>query len=173
MMQYKIPFSYGFFAAVAAFCAFLLVYLLDFNPLGNVSWFWSWIILTAIVLGMRHFRDKANGGYVTYGKALLAGVIITLIYSGLYDALVYAFGKFVDPSLINQFILEAEEGMERASDFLSAEQYDMIMEEIDKISIGNWAWSDFQTKAISGLVISLIAAAFIKKSPPLFEQTLN
>jgi hypothetical protein len=42
------------------------------------------VAFSFIFLGIKNFRDKQNGGTITFGKGLLLGIMISLIASTLY-----------------------------------------------------------------------------------------
>ena len=49
--------------------------------LGYTSMFIANIFL---VIGVKNYRDKYNGGVITFGKALKVGLLITLLASTIY-----------------------------------------------------------------------------------------
>lgn len=67
--------------------------------LGMILGYTSMIIANIfLVVGVKNYRDKYNGGVITFGKALGVGLLIALIGSTIYVLawLIYFFGVGTD-----------------------------------------------------------------------------
>jgi hypothetical protein len=87
-------FIYGIISGVLA----AVLMLFSFNYLsyceGNVDYNTSMLIgyasiliaLSLVFIGIRNYRDKYNGGVISFGKAFKTGILIALVASTVYVA---------------------------------------------------------------------------------------
>jgi hypothetical protein len=103
----KTVFRYGIIS-FAALCALGLInYLASIkipNYNGAIGGYIS-ILLSSIFIyfGIKQFRDKENGGFVSYKQAFLVGILIVIFPSlanGLYNVI---YVKFIDPGFIDKY----------------------------------------------------------------------
>jgi hypothetical protein len=69
------------------------------------------ISMIFVFLGMKQYRDKVNGGEITYLKALKLGFLIVLLPSvafGIFDVI---YVKFMDPGFMEKYYSVALEQM--------------------------------------------------------------
>lgn len=81
------------------------------------------ISLLFVFFGIKHFRDKENNGSVSFGKALLIGVLISLIVAVVFGIIDFLYIKFINPDFMTDYYTH------------SVEQYKATLSE-----------SEFQTK---------------------------
>lgn len=191
MKLYKIPINYGTIAGLLYFILFIAIYYAGGNPLGKYSYFGAWIPIVFIYLGIKNHRDKELGGFINFVKALGAGMFITFAFASLFNMLVYSFGTFVAPNLVDrqmsEFVEQLDE-MQKSIDqmkamgnesFVQSLQllYDKAADELEKhpesFTLGSFTWNDFQTKLAGGFFVSLIMALILKRKEPLFSEQLN
>ena len=72
--------------------------------------------------------------------------------------------------LKNSCTLAVEEGMEKAKQYMGDTLYDRGLEEIENMTVAKMALGDFQNKIFGGVFVSLLIAAFLRRSKPLFEE---
>jgi hypothetical protein len=56
-----------------------------------------------VYIGIKQFRDKENGGFVSYKKAFLVGILIVIFPSlanGLYSVI---YAKLIDPGFMDKY----------------------------------------------------------------------
>lgn len=168
MNFYKHYINTGSQSAIASFGFFLLLYVLNLNPLGNFSWLAAWIPVLFIVRGTKQFRENYNGGVLSYWKGFSVGFMIAFFSATLYAFLIYIFLKVIDTSLIDRHITEIMEGVQKMSSFLSEEQFDMVyskMEEaLPQLNPTNISIGDFWNKMIGESIVCFIVAAVLKKN---------
>ncbi len=96
---------YGFLTGLIIFTLHLTLGInnLDYSTneiLGYVSIFLS---LSFIFFGIKHYRDKVNNGVVTIGKAIVIGLLISVLV-GLGIAIAdFIYTKLIDPSFFNNY----------------------------------------------------------------------
>ncbi|GAB4488365.1 MAG: hypothetical protein OHK0019_04570 [Saprospiraceae bacterium] len=159
---------YGLYCSGAFIVMSLLMYLVNFNMMtisGMAIYYGCSIAVSAIFASMatRYQRDQLDGGYITYGKALLVGLLTILIGMFISSLWGYVLVNFIDPNYVNnlkgQFeeawggqmpaeaLEEALAGFDKAGDLLSILKQGLI------------------GGIIFGLIVGLITAAFMKKQP--------
>jgi len=170
---WKETLNYGLIMGLVGIVFSVLTYMLDIT--GK-----SWIIVPSLIISvvvlyllLRSYRDTYNHGYISYGKAVGAGVVIN-IYAALMTAVyIYILYGFIDPGLIDKQILEAEEKMiargmpEGSIDAALAMQAKFVKPWIMAIS-------SIFTAAFFGLILSLLVSLFIKKEGnPLLDDEVR
>jgi len=85
------------------------------------------VSLLFVFFGIKHFRDRENNGVVTFAKALLIGVLISLIVSVAFGILDIIYVKFVNPD----FMTDYYEGMLEQAQTLPAEEFEIRKEELN------------------------------------------
>ena len=149
--------------ALVVYSVFLYITGLTFNKaLGFVQYV---VLFTGIYLGTKDFRDKALSGFITYGKALGLGVLISVFVGIITLFFNFIMMRFIDPGLIDKYMAIAEESMEN-NRFISADQLD------DAIERSRWLFTSVWSLPIGlisfsfiGFIISLITSAFVKRDP--------
>jgi len=170
---WKETLNYGLILGLITIVFSVLTYMLDAT--GK-----PWVILPSLIISivalymlLRSYRDTFNHGYISYGKAVGAGVVIS-IYSAILGAIyIYILYGFIDPGLVDKQILEAEEkliarGMPEGSIDATLEMQAKFMKP--------WfmAVSSIFTAAFFGLILSLLVSLFIKKEGnPLLDDEVK
>ena len=127
------------------------------------------IMIVVLSLGIRAVREESPGKYISYGKAVGTGILISL-FSGLMSG-VYNFIhlKFINTQFADYQIELIKTKWEQAG--MSAAQMEQA-EGVTRMMMGPIAQAIF-TVVITvclGLVISLIAAIFLKRPAPVENQ---
>lgn len=100
--------KFGSYGLATGFIIFILHLTLGINNLdystneilGYVSIFLS---LSFIFFGLKYYRDKVNDGVLTLGKALIIGVLISLLV-GLGIAIAdFVYTKYIDPEFFTRY----------------------------------------------------------------------
>ncbi len=107
------------------------------------------ISLSFVFFGIKHFRDKENEGRVGFGKAILIGLLISLI-----TALGFAIGDYIYTTSINPDFFE---------EYRAAMQAKGYQGDIPEFTSAMGAFIMFLTVALIGFIISLISALILQK----------
>lgn len=100
--------KYGLYGLITGFLIFtihLVIGVNNFNYstneiLGYISIFLS---LSFIFFGIKHYRDHINDGIISLGKAILIGVLISILV-GLGIAVAdFIYTKFINPSFFSDY----------------------------------------------------------------------
>lgn len=65
--------TYGLYLGVVLILFSLIMFLLDIDRESKLMWVSYLIMAGGLFWAMISFRDKINGGFITYGKAFGAG----------------------------------------------------------------------------------------------------
>ncbi|WP_033957272.1 DUF4199 domain-containing protein [Psychroserpens jangbogonensis] len=100
--------KYGLYGLLTGFIIFTIHLVIGINNfdystneiLGYVSIFLS---LSFIYFGIKHYRDHINNGMISLGKAIVIGILISLLV-GLGIAMAdFIYTKFINPSFFSDF----------------------------------------------------------------------
>lgn len=105
--------------------------------------------LVFVYFGIKHFRDQENEGRVSFGKALIIGLLISLI-----TAVGFAIADYIYTTAINPDFFEEYEAA------MLAQGYEG---EIPKFTSSLAALLMFLTVTVLGLIISIISALILQK----------
>jgi hypothetical protein len=164
----------GLILALVGIVYSLVVYFLDlsFNPLQG----WIFVLIEIILLFflVKSYRDNYMHGIISFGQALGAGVIICLYYAIIMAVFTYILYTVIDPDLIDKQLAFAEEKMMEKGSFSQA-QIDAGMAMQQKImKPAVMAPFTILGNMFSGLIMSLIVAAFVRKEGnPLVDAPAN
>jgi Protein of unknown function (DUF4199) len=103
----KTVFRYGVVSFVALCILGFINYLGSIkipNYNGAIGGYIS-ILLSSIFIyiGIKQFRDKENGGFVSYKQAFLVGILIVIfpaLANGIYSVI---YAKFIDPGFMDKY----------------------------------------------------------------------
>ena len=127
---------------------------------GMIYGFGSMILAFSLIfVAVKNYRDKHNGGSITFGKAFTIGFFVALIASTVYVlswlyCLNYMFPDFADK--YTSYIIDQmqEKGATAA--------------EITPVIVILYTYMEILPL---GIIIALITAAFLKKKPQLNQTT--
>lgn len=158
----KVALMNGLFLGFALIVLSLILYLLDV-PQDNPAQYLSYVLMIGLtIVFVLQWRNKYNGGYLTYSQAFGHGFLIILFGTIISAIYTYVFFEFIAPELLLKMIEEAENNL-----------YDQGMAE-DQIEMA-MSWTRMMMKppmmsvwvifggAIGGLIISAVLAIFLKK----------
>ena len=186
---FKSSMRYGLFVGGALVAGALLFYLgfnierLSLMQFSGLTILFGFVpMIVGIVLLMKRFRDKDDGGYLTYMDGLRFGTYL-MFFAGIITATYgMVFNTIIDPGYdikVQEIVLQRTvEYLEMAkipdSDIeKQVKMLDTAIEESRKSSpLVTALWSIPQS-GFYGLVISLIVAAIFKRKPDPFQQAMS
>lgn len=146
--------KYGSYGLITGFIIFTLHLVLGINNLdystneilGYISILLS---LSFIFFGIKHYRDRINNGILSVRKAIIIGVLISLLV-GLGIAIAdFIYTKFIDPSFFSNYeLMLKEQGRQ---------------DEIMKITSETAALFMLVLVTIIGFIISLISGLILQR----------
>lgn len=125
------------------------------------------IALSTIFFGVRTFRDKHLGGAITFGKAFLLGLYITLVASSMYVASWMVISANSEQDFMEQYY-EHEKAKLESSDMPAAEVEAKLEEmryfgELYKNPVVKIGFTYVEILPV-GLLISLLCAAILRRT---------
>jgi hypothetical protein len=170
---------YGAAMAVGGAVLAIVLYLLGFHSdpaklmTAQVAGMLGGLVIgvTCITLGIKARRAEVPATEdFNYGRAFGAGVMITLIAATLGIVTTYVYGKFINPEFVDVIVQAQMQKLE--AKHVPAERAE-AMEKMIRMMSGPavQAASSFLGGMFFGTIISLIAAAFLKRpaAPPAFD----
>lgn len=161
---------YGLYAAGAYIALSLIMYLTNFNMMtigGMITYYGSSLAIGAVfaIMAIRHQRDQLDGGYISYGKALLVGLLPVFIGVFISSLWGYVLVNFIDPGYVDML---KEQFVETWGEQMPAEALEEALEGFDKAGdMFVILKQGLMGGAIFGLIVGLITAAFMKKQPEI------
>ncbi|HLO92127.1 MAG TPA: DUF4199 domain-containing protein [Lentimicrobium sp.] len=167
--------KYGLIISSITVLYSLFLYALDLmfiTWLGLLSW---GIVIVGIVLAIINFRDKINGGFISFGKAFSIGFLIILIYAIISIIYYYVLTTFIDPQIPERMMQMAQEKL--MSKGLSDEMIDQQVQMQEKFMTGSLKYVGILIQLFSmvliGTIISLFCALILKKQDDSFKATFS
>jgi len=167
--MWKHAVTYGLYYAILSILISVIVYMTGSMQAKPVQWLSTLVMIAAIVVIQFHYR-KAMGGYLSYGQSVGVAVLSMLFAAIPIAVYTYILYKFIDPGLIEQIRLAAEEQMVERG--LPEEQINTALAFTSKFQTpGILAFSQFFNMPLTGLIIGLISSIFVRKKSPdsIFE----
>ena len=121
----KTVLKYGLYAAVTTLVLFTSALIfgknLDFSTQEVLGYTSIVASLIFVFFGIKHYRDRENNGTISFGKALLIGILISLFAAlafGIIDAI---YVKYINPEFTEQYLAYTLENMEKT---MSPEEFE-------------------------------------------------
>ena len=96
---------YGFLTGLVIFSFHLLFGLKHLSSSTNeiLGYLSIFISLSFIFFGIKHYRDNVNSGVISITKAILIGLLISLIVGFGIAITDFMYTKFIDPSFFTNY----------------------------------------------------------------------
>lgn len=167
---YKNSMNYGTIVGLALCIIVIIVSTLKIKSQTIPNLLSYAILITAIVIGTKNLRDNLEGGFISYGRALWSGTLITFFCAIITCFYMLLHFRFIDPSAIDQILQQQEQGM--IDNGMPDEQIEMGMKYARKFTTPIWiAIFGLIMYTFMGFIFSLITSAFLKKEATPFEKT--
>ncbi len=167
----KTVIHYGVFSAITI-CVLNLVgwFLgknLDYSIQEVIGYTGMVVALLFVFFGIKQYRDHENNGVVTFGKALLIGVLISLIAAVAFGILDIIYIKYINPDFVTEYYAHYVAQMKST---LPADEFKIEFEKLEaqKELFSNPFMSFFLmavTVFIIGFIISLLSGLILQRKP--------
>jgi hypothetical protein len=155
--------TYGLFMGLGLALIQTIQYLSDqiISPLFSIITFVLSIV--AIVFIIKHHREEHLNGWLEYKEGVKIGTL-SAIFGGLFlGAFMLVLVQFLDKDYIEKFLFNLEEKYIEMG--IDGEKLEQAMEQQRKnINIWSFAYGPIIQYAIGGLIVSLVASIFLRKS---------
>ncbi|WP_222983040.1 DUF4199 domain-containing protein [Flagellimonas meishanensis] len=165
----KTVLKFGLYGAVTI-CALFLIswFVLSDLPLSTqeVLGYVSMVVsLSFVFFGIKHFRDIQNGGTVSFKKALIIGILISLITALAFGVLDILYTEVLNPDFMVSYYENAAENLRST---LPADQVEAKLAELEsqREMFSNPLMSFLlmaMTVFVIGFIISLISALILQR----------
>ncbi|MBN2616610.1 MAG: DUF4199 domain-containing protein [Bacteroidales bacterium] len=156
--------QFGLLTGLGMIVYSLIMYLLGVNYKSTWNLLNYLIILVGIFWGMVSIRDRYLDNVMPYGKAFGVGfwiVLFAVLLSSIYS---FIFLKYIDPSVLENAMSEAQDKILAANPNISDADLDKAMSMARKFATPAFsAITGFVWNVIVGTVLSLIIAIFAKR----------
>jgi hypothetical protein len=161
--------NYGVISGLALIALFVVFHYagIKVNWLQNLL---SYGLLAVLIYsGSVKYRDEHSGGFLSYGRAVWLGFLISFICGAFISFFMYLFLSFVDPETIVKALEEAESNM--IDQGLTDEQIEVGMSYARRFTTpGMIMIITIFGYVIVGTIISLLTSYFVKKDNESFEN---
>ena len=93
----KTALNYGALSGLVSFIVFLILYWMNFNPLGPSSWLGAWVPIIFMVLATRHYRNYENGGFLMYWNGFRISFLTACAAAFVFGAGAHTGGALHSP----------------------------------------------------------------------------
>jgi len=161
--------KYGIYGLLTAGILFFLALTfgktLDYSTQEIIGYATMVASLSFVFFGIKHFRDKENNGLVSFGKALIIGLLIS-VFAGIgFGVMDYIYTTQINPDFATEYLNKTLETMKSS---LSAEEFEIKKSELT-MQMENYGGSGFMalimftSVVIIGFIISLISALILQR----------
>ena len=163
----QLALKWGLISGVASILYTTVIYLTGQFTNSSLNWLSIIFPITFIVLAMRDYRTL-NGGFMTYGEGVSLGTL-TAVVAGLLSMIYnFVYTTFIDSTIQDQIKDQLRAQYEERG--LSDEQIDQALAMTEKIQTpGITFFLGVLGAGLTGLIISLIVAAFMRRNKPFAD----
>ncbi|MHA7055624.1 DUF4199 domain-containing protein [Aquimarina sp. M1] len=160
---------YGIYGAITICILFMLSLTFGKNlsySLQEVIGYASMVIsLLFIFFGIKHYRDKENNGAVSFGKALIIGILISLFAALAFGIIDVIYIKYINPDFTEEYYNHMVEQM---SNSLPEATFHVKLQELEtQKKLFSSPLMNFllmsATVLVIGFIISLISGLVLQK----------
>ncbi|MFO8129692.1 MAG: DUF4199 domain-containing protein [Bacteroidales bacterium] len=168
----KIALNYGLIFGIIVVVYSLVIYILGVD-MKTQKWlgYGNFVILIiGMILGVKAYRDKYLGGYISYGKSFTTVFLIGLFAMVIVSIYNYVYMTVINPGFMEEILRTTEETILESNPNMTDAQIDQALEMTQRFS-KPWLsaiWS-FVGGTLITLIISLILAAFFVKKDKSME----
>ncbi|NAY92619.1 DUF4199 family protein [Muricauda sp. JGD-17] len=165
----KTVLKFGLYGAISICLLFLISWFLltDFSyALQEVFGYLAMVIsLSFVFFGIKYFRDEQNQGKVTFKKALVIGVLISLITALAFGILDVIYTEVLNPDFMADYY---ENAAEKLRSTVTADQLEIKLAELEaqRKMFANPLMSFTlmaMTVFVIGFIISLLSALILQR----------
>jgi putative flippase GtrA len=156
---------YGFCtAAVLFFLALVLGSELSYKAQEIIGYSSIVISLLFVFFGIKNYRDKENNGYISFGRALGVGMLITLFAALGFAIIDFVYTSYINPEFVESYMNHSIEKLQlEYSGEELANKTKEVKESFEGMTSFGLALFMFSTVILIGFIISLISSLVLNK----------
>ena len=152
----------------------LLFYSLDIDRESKIRWVSIILVIGAMVLGVKSYRDTDLKGFITYGNSVSLSFLIGLYSAVVVSIFMFFMTKYIDPGMIEMIIEQGEEKILNGNPDISDQEYEMAMTMVTKMAtplmITIWTLVGV---AFQSIIVALIISIFMKKKDDSLDAIIS
>ncbi|WP_142784797.1 DUF4199 domain-containing protein [Changchengzhania lutea] len=161
--------KYGFFGLLAGLLVFAAAVFfgkgLSYSTQEVIGYTAMVAALSFVFFGIKHYRDQVNHGKISLGKALVIGLLISVLVGigvGITD---YIYTTMINPDFVSEYL---EANLSMMENTLPPEEFQVKKVELTK-QMEDYGSSSFMallmwfTVVLIGFIISLISGLILQK----------
>jgi hypothetical protein len=161
-------FSPGIIISAVLILYSLVMFLLDVSYDSKLNYLSYLILAIGLFWAIFSYRNKQEGGFISYGGAFSSGFYVGLIISVIVAIYTYVYVQYINQGMIDEILLKAEEEMLTKNPDMSDEQINQALSYVEKFtSPAIMAVFGFFGNLLASTIFSLIIAIFAKREKPL------
>ena len=165
----KIVIRFGIYSSVTICVLFLLAWFLgdglDYSTQEIIGYASMVVSLCFVFLGIKHFRDKENNGFVSFGQALLIGILISLMAALAFGFLDLIYIEYINPEFMEEYYSRNLADLKASLPPAEFEQQSAALEAQKEMFMN--PWMSFLVMSLTvfviGFIISLISALILQR----------
>lgn len=164
-MYASLPF--GLAGGLLLVVGFLLLHFLGTEPVGMILIFGYVATPVFVFAGIKHFRDKHNGGELFFSQGMSVGFFVYTLMAFISALFIWVFMVF-QPEVFEVFkasniaLLEQKEAL--LTEQLGQESFEETYLNIQAMTVFDVALNDFLRKIIPGLFFTIIISIILKRT---------
>lgn len=121
--------------------------------------------LSLVFFGIKQYRDKENGGLISFGKALGLGMLITLFVALGFAIIDFIYTSYINPDFAQQYLDYSISELEKtlSGDDLIKKKEELT-EQMASFTSAAGAVLMFGIVTVIGFIISLVSSLFLSKT---------
>ena len=157
-------FSPGIIISAALILFSLVMFLLDVSYDSKVNYLSYLILAIGLYWAITSYRNKQEGGFITYGGAFSSGFYTGLIISIIVAIYTFIYVQFINPGIIDDIMIKSEEEILTKYPDWSDEQIDQALSYTEMFTSPTiMAIFGFFGNLVASTIFSLIIAIFAKR----------
>lgn len=142
----------------------LVTYIFELYNNQYLGWGIYILIILLVFYSIRSFRDKMNGGFITFGQAFGLGTMIVLVGTAISSFFSFIYMQFIDPGMVDTIKELQLRAMQEQN--IPDEQMEMSIKMM-KVWMKPWimAVSGLLANMVMGTIINLILAGILQRKP--------
>jgi hypothetical protein len=167
----KFAMTYGAIFGLILVVYYILLYLADLTFSKGLGLIQYIVLGVGLYIGTKAYRDKALGGFISYGRALVFGIIFSVFVGIIVVFFNFIMMRYIDPGLVDKNMAIIEETYQNGwfGRMIPPDQLDATLDKTRESMTSVWSIpSGVIVFSIIGLIISLVTSAFLKKDPNPF-----
>lgn len=161
--------KFGLLSSLTLVVLFTIQFSLESNLSYSSSEVFGYVSIVLALLfiyfAIKHYRDTVNNGSVSFGKALLIGVLVSLLAGLTFGIINYIYVEIINPEFMTEYY---DYMVEKAKSSLSDAEFQIRLQEMEaeKELFSNSIISSLVMSAtvlIIGFIIALISGLILQR----------